>query len=167
MHVEDTIVATASAHQSGGLRGIVRLSGPHALSAVMRCFQPADDTTDVAQISAPTRIQGVFHVREPIGAVDCALHLWPTERSYTRQPTAEFHTWGPIPLLNAIVETLCGLGARLARPGEFTLRAFLAGRMDLAQAEAVLGVIDSVDDRELSVALQQLAGGLSEPLDQL
>jgi tRNA modification GTPase len=62
---------------------------------------------------------------------------------------------------------LCDAGARLARPGEFTLRAFLAGRIDLIQAEAVLGVIDAHDRRQLDAALNQLAGGLSKPLNQL
>ena len=62
---------------------------------------------------------------------------------------------------------LCEHGARIARPGEFTLRAFLAGRIDLTQAEAVLGVIDAQGERELSVALSQLAGGLAGPLNEL
>jgi tRNA modification GTPase len=62
---------------------------------------------------------------------------------------------------------VCGAGARLAEPGEFTLRAFLAGRLDLTQAEAVLGVIDAHGDRQLQLALAQLAGGLSGPLSQL
>jgi tRNA modification GTPase len=66
-----------------------------------------------------------------------------------------------------VVESLCRAGARLARPGEFTLRAFLAGRMDLTQAEGVLGVIDAADQRQLQGALRQLAGGLAEPLGQL
>jgi tRNA modification GTPase len=77
------------------------------------------------------------------------------------------HTIGSPPLLAALLRGVCGAGARLAEPGEFTLRAFLAGRLDLTQAEAVLGVIDAADRRQLDVALAQLAGGLSGPLSSL
>jgi tRNA modification GTPase len=80
---------------------------------------------------------------------------------------AEIHTVGSRPLLEAGLRALCAAGARLAEPGEFTLRAFLAGKMDLPRAEAVLGVIDAADPGDLSIALAQLAGGLSEPLAQL
>ena len=80
------------------------------------------------------------------------------------QPAAEIHTAGSPPILQAVLATLCAAGARPARPGEFTLRAFLAGRIDLTQAEAVLGVIDAGSQRDFSRALEQLAGGLAAPL---
>jgi tRNA modification GTPase len=80
---------------------------------------------------------------------------------------AELHTIGSPPLIAAALEQICRCGARLAAPGEFTLRAFLAGRLDLPQAEAVLAVIDAHDDRHLHTALAQLAGGLSQPLNDL
>jgi tRNA modification GTPase len=95
------------------------------------------------------------------------LYLWPARKSYTREPAAEFHTLGSPPLLSEAVAALCAAGARLAEPGEFTLRAFLAGRLDLTQAEAVLGVIDAASSTELGVALSQLAGGLAAPLGNL
>ena len=91
----------------------------------------------------------------------------PPSQSYTRQPTAELHTLGSPPLLDALLRRVCASGARLAEPGEFTLRAFLAGRLDLTQAEAVLGVIDAESPSELHESLAQLAGGLSQPLTQL
>jgi tRNA modification GTPase len=69
--------------------------------------------------------------------------------------------------LAAAVARICRAGARLAEPGEFTLRAFLAGRIDLTQAEAVLGVIDAAEPDQLDAALEQLAGGLARPLEQL
>ncbi len=95
------------------------------------------------------------------------LFLWPQGRSYTRQLLAEIHTFGSPPLVDEILQSLCRNGARLAQPGEFTLRAFLAGRIDLTQAEAVLGVIDAADRNQLQAALAQLAGGLARPLGQL
>lgn len=164
MDLEETIVATASTHDTGGARGIVRISGKDAMATVSAIFQP-----DEGQLSTTSavRMTGKLQICEPIGEVPSDAFLWPTVRSYTRQPTVELHLYGALPLLNAVVETVCHQGARLARPGEFTLRAFLAGRIDLAQAEAVLGVIDAEDQKELNVALSQLAGGLSQPLDQL
>jgi tRNA modification GTPase len=99
--------------------------------------------------------------------LQCDLFLWPDSRSYTREPVAELHTFGSPPLLNALLANVCRAGARLAEPGEFTLRAFLAGRLDLTQAEAVLGIIDARSDEELRGALAQLAGGLARPLQQL
>ena len=95
------------------------------------------------------------------------LYLWPGKRSYTGQPVAEIHTLGSPPLLEALLRTVCAAGARLAEPGEFTCRAFLAGRIDLTQAEAVLGVIDAADPGQLRAALAQLAGGLARPLHRL
>ena len=100
-------------------------------------------------------------------AVPCAIYVWPNARSYTRQPIVEIHTLGSQPVLQAALRTVCRCGARLAQPGEFTLRAFLAGRLDLTQAEAVLGVIDARSGQERDVALSQLAGGLAGPLGQL
>ena len=89
------------------------------------------------------------------------------QRSYTRQPVAEIHTLGSPPLLRRCSQTVCRAGAGLAEPGEFTLRAFLAGRLDLTQAEAVLGVIDAQHEDQLHTAVEQLAGGLAKPLHAL
>lgn len=164
LSVEDTICAIATAAGSS-VRGIVRLSGPHTHSVLNRCFSPLRD------VSSPTLIQGQFQFDTSGGArsgsLPVDLFLWPDERSYTRQQTAELHTFGSPPLLNAIVRALCAHGARPAEPGEFTLRAFLAGRIDLTQAEAVIGVIGASGKRMFEVALRQLAGGFSKPLFEL
>lgn len=80
---------------------------------------------------------------------------------------AEFHSYGSIPLLEATIEFLCENGTRLARRGEFTMRAFLSGRIDLLQAEAVLGVIDATDHEELQKALSQLGGRITSRLAKL
>ena len=95
------------------------------------------------------------------------LLAWPEGRSHTGQPMAELHTFGSPPLLEALLHSLCRCGARLAGRGEFTMRAFLAGQLDLAQAEAVLGVIEAERPEQLDAALSQLAGGLSGPLGAL
>ncbi len=97
-------------------------------------------------------------------ALPCTLMLWPGHRTYTRQPLAEFHTVAAWPLLEAALTAITRAGARLAHPGEFTLRGFLAGRLDLIQAEAVMGVVQADSHRDLQVALRQLAGGLGHSL---
>jgi tRNA modification GTPase len=91
----------------------------------------------------------------------------PQVRSYTGEPVVEIHTIGSPPLVQMLLRAVCAAGARLAGPGEFTLRAFLAGRIDLTQAEAVLGVIDADSASALDAALGQLAGGLARPLHRL
>jgi tRNA modification GTPase len=164
-HPDDTIAAIASA-PGGAARGIVRLSGPEAIRSLESWFT-ADEATDWQALRARRVIGGRLEVEGFHSLAPCDLYLWPTAASYTRQPTAEIHALGSPPLLAAILQTACRNGARLAQPGEFTLRAFLAGRLDLTQAEAVLGVIDAADRRELDVALAQLAGGLGDALRRL
>ncbi len=148
------------------MRGIIRLSGPDVVRCLCDCFRTNDDF-DLTRVDRPTVLAGFLLTPLPIGDLPCDLYLWPSSRSYTRQPSAELHTIGSPPLLEAALSTVCAAGARVAEPGEFTMRAFLAGRLDLTQAEAVLGVIDAHGDRELDVALSQLAGGLGGPLGGL
>jgi tRNA modification GTPase len=95
------------------------------------------------------------------------IALWPGPRTYTGQDVAEIHTVGALPLLTQVLAGCLNRGARHARPGEFTLRAFLSGRIDLTRAEAVLGVIDARNSAQLDAALRQLAGGLSRPIHDL
>ena len=163
--LDDTIVAVASP-PGGAARGILRLSGPDVSACVEQVFQP-DEPVVLSEMTMATVIRGALRLDEGAPPLPCDLYFWPTGRSYTGQPAAEFHTFGCPPLLEAGVERLCEAGARLAEPGEFTLRAFLSGRLDLTQAEAVLGVVDAADGRQLDVALEQLAGGLAGPLDRL
>lgn len=163
--LDDTIVAIASA-AGGAARGIVRLSGPDAVACIERWFT-SDDAVDLAALRLPQSTPGRLRVQGFSSLPPCELYLWPTTASYTRQPTAEIHMPGSPPLLAAAVRSACEHGARLAQPGEFTLRAFMAGRLDLTQAEAVLGVIDAADRRELDAALAQLAGGLGGALRAL
>lgn len=163
--LDDNIAAIASA-PGGAARGIVRLSGLSAVECLSRAFA-SDDGIALASVREPSVIVGQFKLDSPAASLACDVYLWPTERSYTRQPTAEIHTLGSPPLLEAVLRTICASGARVAQPGEFTLRAFLAGRLDLTQAEAVLGVIDAAGREELDVALVQLAGGLATPLNEL
>ena len=100
-------------------------------------------------------------------SVPATLLLWPGPRSYTGQPVAEIHTVGSPPLLEHLVAQCLARGARLAEPGEFTLRAFFSGRIDLAQSESVLRVIEARTPAQLDDALRGLAGGLAGPVREL
>lgn len=168
--IDDTIVALASA-AGGSYEGILRLSGPQVVEVLESVWQPADESPSGGLKSrSPVVLRGdlrcASEYRDSV-TLPALLYLWPTARSYTRQPLAEIYLPGSPPLLDLAVRQLCAQGARLAGPGEFTLRAFLAGRLDLTQAEAVLGVIEARDADELQTALGQLAGGLSHQLSEL
>jgi tRNA modification GTPase len=165
LDLDDTIAAIASA-AGGALRGIVRISGPQAI-AVAQCVFVANSGSDLADLKSTACVRGDIRLPRLLGQIPATAYVWPGRRSYTRQPSVELHTLGSPPLLDAALEAVCAAGARLARPGEFTLRAFLAGRLDLTQAEAVLGVIDARGESELKTALTQLAGGLAGPLGKL
>jgi tRNA modification GTPase len=164
--IDDTIVALASA-PGGSYEGIIRLSGPDVVAILERVWDGQGRGLDHR---SPAVLEGTFRFERDTGRevrIPAMVYLWPTARSYTRQPLAELYLAGSPPLLDLAVRVLCQQGARLARPGEFTLRAFLAGRLDLTQAEAVLGVIEARDQSELQTALAQLAGGLSGQLAEL
>ncbi len=159
--VDDTIVAIATA-AGGAPRGIVRVSGPGTIACLQRSLSlPLVPSRQAIVKSARLSLAGFG------SSLQAEIYLWPNQRSYTRQPAAEIHIVGSPPILEAVLASLCRAGARLAQPGEFTLRAFLGGRLDLTQVEAVLGVIDAQDQRELKSALSQLAGGVSRPLNDL
>jgi tRNA modification GTPase len=165
LDLDDTIAAIATA-PGGALRGIIRLSGPGCVAIVEQTVK-RDRVDPPEAVRFPSCSRGTMSLPRDLGEVPIVLCLWPTTSSYTRQPSAELHLPGSPPLLEAALEAVCQTGARLARPGEFTLRAFLAGRLDLTGAEAVLGVIEAGSRRQLDAALAQLAGGLARPLAAL
>jgi tRNA modification GTPase len=166
MMLDDTIAAIASA-AGGAARGIVRISGPAAIDCLRALFEPHADVSPWPPHAAAMCDGTLIIPVEPPIWLPVAAYVWPTDRSYSRQPTVELHLPGSPPLVEAVLAAVCRCGARPARPGEFTLRAFLAGRLDLTQAEAVLGVVDAVDRRHLDAALRQMSGGLAEPLHRL
>jgi tRNA modification GTPase len=159
--VEETIVAIASP-ASPAVRGVVRLSGDQ-LPEILRRLVPDQDWGG----HGARRIAVQLDLGDTLGNIPVSVMWWPTRHSYTAQPSVEFHTHGSLPILNAVVQRAIAAGARVARPGEFTMRAFLAGRLDLTQAEAVLGVIEAEGRGSLNQALEQLAGNLSQPLEQI
>ena len=163
--LHETIAATASA-PGPALRAVIRISGPETKQILARSFDP-DSHSNWDTGRTATRHPGRLRLSGLNTNLPVHVLHWPNARSYTGQPAAEIHMIGSPPLVEAALEQLFAHGARPARAGEFTLRAFLAGRIDLLQAEAVLGVIDAPDDVQLRSALAQLAGGVSGKLSQI
>ncbi len=166
---EDTIAAIASA-PGHAQRGIIRLSGPHVATGLTRIIADIESTLDTIQQATVLSIE--ILPMDGFPAVQASLYYWPDRRSYTQQCSAELHLPGALAYMQAVLSSLCHSdqnteSLRIAQPGEFTLRAFLAGRIDLIQAEAVLGVIDARDQKELALALSQLAGGLNSQFQTL
>jgi tRNA modification GTPase len=157
--LDDTIGALATAPGGAG-RGIIRVSGPAAVASVDGVFRATDESRwkSARLASAHAGALCLSALETPVPVL---LYRWPAGRSYTGQSIIEIHAPGAPPLLEAILADLFARGVRPAVAGEFTLRAFLSGRIDLVQAEAVLGVIDAADAGHLRTALRQLAGGVS------
>lgn len=158
--IDDTIVALATA-AGPGTRAIVRLSGPRAMDVALSSFTP--DAVLVERFIAPGRLR--------LSGVHSTLPAYLLHRrgpkTYTGQDTAELHLVSSPPLVDRLIADLLAAGARAAGPGEFTMRAFLAGKKDLPQAEAVLAVIEAGSEADLTAAMGQLAGGLRRPMDRL
>lgn len=150
---DDTIVAIATPPGRGGI-GVVRVSGPDAvrvvaaLTAPARRFEPRHATLVRIDAGPDTRDQAI-------------VTYFPAPHSYTGDDVVEISAHGSPVLLNGIVHAARRAGARLAEPGEFTFRAFLRGRMDLVQAEAVRDLVDSVTPLQARAAFDQLEGTLT------
>ncbi len=155
MLVQDTIVALATPPGPGG-RAIIRLSGPDTVRLVQTIFQS----------EAPLPPRGQF-LEGTCLRLPATLLYFAGPRSYTGQDVAELHLPSCPPLVEQVIAALLQAGCRTAQPGEFTQRAFLAGKLDLTGAEAVHAIIDAQGTTELRQALSQLAGGIAQPLSLL
>ena len=163
---KDTIVAPATPPGEGGI-GIVRLSGNQSEDFLRRLFHPHYPHRTFPRFQSHHLYYGdIFSVHQrPIDEVMAVVMRAP--HSYTCEDVAEVHCHGGPVVMRQIVENFLRLGARLADPGEFTLRAFLNGRLDLTQAEAVIDLIRARSDRASEIAVRQLSGKLGNALDAI
>lgn len=153
----DTIGAIATAPGQGGV-AIVRLSGPEAERILMKVFRPAGSRA--LPMTSHMLVYG--HVVDGGEIIDeCMAVLMRAPRSYTREDVAEIQLHGGAYLSQRVLDVCLQGGARLAEPGEFTRRAFLNGRIDLSQAEAVMGLIAAQGEQSRRAAMRQLSGGAS------
>lgn len=161
----DTICAIAT--PAGGALGIIRVSGPEAITAADRIFRPRVGAP-LSQRAASSLTFGNVVVPQSDEAVDEVLvSLFRAPHSYTGEDSVEFSCHGSYYILNKVVELLLAQGCRMARPGEYTERAFLNGKMDLSQAEAVADLIASTTEANHRMAMQQMRGGFSKELRTL
>ena len=161
-----TIAAIATPLGEGGL-AVVRISGPDALGVAERIFVPAGKQP-VRPGAAETHTVHYGHIVRDNRRIDeVLLTVLRAPRTFTREDTVEISCHGGVLVTRLVLEAVLAAGARAAGPGEFTLRAFLNGRIDLAQAEAVADLIHARTELALAAANEQLAGTLSRRIQTL
>ncbi|MDE0088780.1 MAG: tRNA uridine-5-carboxymethylaminomethyl(34) synthesis GTPase MnmE [Candidatus Poribacteria bacterium] len=167
MKFEDTIAAIATPRGEGGI-GIVRVSGPLAIPIASQLFRPS---RVISPDELPSHTLTHGHVIDTSASDEIIdevmLGIMRSPKTYTTEDIVEFNCHGGIVPLTTVLALVVKAGARLAEPGEFTKRAFLNGRLDLAQAEAVAELISSKTELSRKIAIQALEGKLSESVNQL
>jgi len=162
--LKDTIVAISTPAGYGGI-GIIRLSGDNALAITDKLFRTKNNVKPSEVKSFTVHYGWVIKDDEIVD--EALLTVMRAPKSYTKEDVVEISCHAGVVALKTVVSLATDLGARLAEPGEFTKRAFLNGRIDLTQAEAVLDIIQSKTDAFLRVSTNQLKGELSEELEAI
>ncbi len=157
----DTIIALATPGGSGAI-AVIRLSGPDAIQITQKIFKGKD----LSQQASHTIHFGTIRDEEQI-IDEVLVSLFIAPHSYTRENVVEISTHGSAYIIEKVIKLAIKHGARAAKPGEFTLRAFLNGQLDLSQAEAVADLIASNSQASHQMAMQQMRGGFSNQLQQL
>ena len=167
MNFHDTIAAIATARGEAGI-GIVRVSGDLALSIAVELFRSSRGVLPT-ELSTHTLTYGhIVDTNASDEVIDeVLLGIMRAPRTYTGEDIVEFNCHGGMVTLTAVLDLVVKSGARVAEPGEFTKRAFLNGRLDLAQAEAVAELIASKTDLSRKIAIEALAGKLSDTVNCL
>lgn len=158
---EETIVALATPNGIGAI-GVIRLSGPEAIQIINSVFKGKDLTRQASHTIHFGTIRDGGNIIDEV-----LVSLFIAPQSYTKENVVEISCHGSSYIIDAIIKLLIKQGARLAKPGEFTLRAFLNGGLDLSQAEAVADLIASNSKASHQLALQQMRGGFSHELKLL
>ena len=165
MKITDTIAAISSAAGNSGI-GIIRVSGDEAIEVVDKIFRPANKNKKLANVESHTVHYG--HIMDGDKTLDQVLVIvMKNPHSYTGEDTVEIDCHGGMLILKKVLDLVLKNGARTAEPGEFTKRAFLNGRIDLSQAEAVMDLINSKNDFTLNSSIEQLKGGVSDAIKDI
>ena len=165
MNIQDTICAIATAQ--GGAIGTIRISGPEAIAITDRIFTPVGSSSPLAARKAYTLTFG--HIKDSQGEIidEVLVSLFRAPHSYTGEDSTEISCHGSSYILQKVMLLLIDNGCRAAGPGEYTQRAFLNGKMDLSQAEAVADLIASTSEATHRLAMNQMRGGFSHELSKL
>lgn len=165
MKITDTIAAISSSAGNSGI-GIIRVSGDEAIEVVDKIFRPANKNKKLANVESHTVHYG--HIMDGDKTLDQVLVIvMKNPHSYTGEDTVEIDCHGGMLILKKVLDLVLKNGARTAEPGEFTKRAFLNGRIDLSQAEAVMDLINSKNDFALNSSIEQLKGGVSDAIKDI
>lgn len=159
-------IICAPATSGGGAIALIRLSGPGTIETLAKVFEPADKQVDIHNAKGYTLIYGTISSQgEFIDEV--LISLFRAPHSYTGEEMAEISCHASPFIQRRIIEILIGKGVETATPGEFTMRAFMNGKMDLSQAEAVADIIASDSEAAHRLAATQLRGGFSKEIEKL
>ena len=161
----DTIAAIATGMTNSGI-GIIRISGPDSVFIANKIFRPGKKNIKLENVESHTIHYGFIFDRENV-IDEVMVSVMRGPRSFTAEDTVEINCHGGILIMNRILELVVRNGARMAEPGEFTKRAFLNGRIDLSEAEAVMDVISSKNDLALKSSVLQLRGFVSDKIKKL
>ncbi len=162
--INETVAAISTPMGTGGI-GIVRISGEKALCIASKIFVPCGKNTDVMCFKSHTVHYGIIKDLSGKTVDEALLTYMKAPHSYTGEDVVELSCHGSITSVKYLLRAVIEAGARLAGRGEFTKRAFLNGRLDLAQAEAVTDIITSKSEQALACAVNQLEGRLSEKIN--
>ncbi len=163
-NTETTICAISTPPGAGGI-GIIRLSGPNSLDILKRVYRPAASS---CSFESHRLYYGTIVNPADEHLLDEVLAVYmEAPRTYTREDVVEIHCHGGFVVLQSVLELLVSQGAVLAQPGEFTKRAFLNGRIDLTQAEAVIDILSARTRKGVDLALEQMSGALFGRVDEI
>ena len=163
--MKQTIAAISTALNPSGI-GIVRITGPEAMDVAYKVYRSKTGKKDIRKAASHTIHYGFIYDGEE--CVDEVLVMWmKAPRTYTGEDTVEINCHGGVLAVQKVLEAVLKAGARPAEPGEFTKKAFLNGKMDLSQAEAVMDVIESDSKYALQNSLSQLKGSLHDRITKM
>jgi tRNA modification GTPase len=162
---EETICAISTAPGMGAI-AVIRISGPEAFFLSDKIFKAASAGKDISTAESHTALYGTIHQDERL-IDEVVVTVFRGPNSFTGEDIVEISCHGSVYIQQKIIHILLSLGCRMAEPGEFSRRAFMNGKMDLSQAEAIADLIASTSASNHKLALQQMRGGFSRELDKL
>ena len=165
-NIEGTTICACATGNASGAVAVVRISGPETFNILTKIFKPKRDA-DVRQLPGYSLLYGEIHEQDGTILDDVLVSIFKAPHSYTGEDSAEISCHGSHYIVQSLLSLLVEHGATYAAGGDFTKRAFLNGKMDLAQAEAVCDLIASETEASHNVAMKQMRGGFSKELEQM
>lgn len=164
--IYDTIAAIATAMSPAGI-GIIRISGEKSIEIASKIFRYKNNDKDIREANSHSLNYGYIVDRDGNEIDEVLLSVMKAPNSYTTEDIVEINAHGGLVVMQKILRLILVSGARLAEPGEFTKRAFINGRLDLSQAEAVNDMINSKSEMALDASLSQLKGAVSDKIQEI